>query len=70
MPLSQLLSVYRRFSKMLKNYKDKIANVFIIIDNSNENVQNPNHFLSVSDEKWILVNSFESGGLPIGLYAW
>lgn len=70
MPLSQLQSVYRRFSRMLKTFKDQIENVFILIDNSTSNITHPNHFLTVSSEKWILINSFESGGLPIGLYAW
>ena len=68
MPLSQLLSVYRRFSKMLKLNKDRISNVFILIDN--ENVTHPNHFLAVSEEEWTLLNSFDSGGTAVGLYGW
>lgn len=55
---------------MIQTFKDKIDNVFILIDNSSSNITHPNHFLSVSSEQWVLINSFESGGLPIGLYAW
>ncbi len=55
---------------MIKTHKDKIDNVFVIIDNSSDHISNPYHFLSASEEKWILISSFESGGLPIGLYAW
>lgn len=70
MPLSQLVSVYRRFSKMIRKYKDRISNVYILIDNNNAYLTHPNHFLSVSEEKWTIINSFESGGRPIGFYAW
>ena len=49
MPLSQLISVYKRFSKMITNNKDKIANVFILIDNNSSNLSHPSHFLSVSE---------------------
>ena len=48
-PLSQLVSVYKRFSKMIRKSKDKISNVFILIDNNSANISNPNHFLSISD---------------------
>ena len=44
--------------------------MFIVIDNSNSNLSNPSHFLAVSEEKWVVINSFESGGMPVGLYAW
>jgi hypothetical protein len=70
MPLSQLQSVYRRFSKMIRTHRDELDNVFILIDNSSENITNPNHFLRISDQKWVLLHSFESGGMPVGLYAW
>jgi hypothetical protein len=70
MPLPQLVSVYKRFSKMLKTHRERISNVFILIDNSSSNIQSPSHFLSISEEKWLLINSFESGGRPVGLYAW
>jgi len=33
MPLNQLLSVYRRFSKMIRTHKASIANVFVLVDN-------------------------------------
>ena len=52
-PLNQLISIYKRFSSMINEYKDSIDNVFIIID---RNITDKNHFLNVSSEKWTLVS--------------
>jgi len=55
---------------MIADNKNKISNVFIIINNDSAQITNRNHFLNISDEEWNLVASFESGGMPIGLYSW
>jgi len=55
---------------MIRKYKDRIANVFILIDNNSSHLTHPNHFLTISEERWTIINEFESGGRPVGLYAW
>ena len=55
---------------MIDKNRNKIANIFVIINNSPEEVASPFHFQAVSTEKWEQVAAFESGGLPIGLLAW
>jgi hypothetical protein len=69
-PLNQLSSIYKRFNKMIEKNKKSIANIFVIINNSPEDITSPFHFLRVSTENWVEITSFESGGLPIGLFGW
>ena len=57
-PLNQLKSIYRRFNKMIEKNKEKIANVFIIINSTPSEIISPNHFLTISSEKWEQVASF------------
>lgn len=43
---------------MIRDNKNKISNVFIIINNDPVQIMSRNHFLKVSDEEWNLVASF------------
>lgn len=52
---------------MISKNKQNIDNVFVIVDGD---VNNQNHFLRISKEKWTILDRFNNGGLQVCLLAW
>ena len=53
---------------MIDHYKQKIRNVFVLINA--EQTYNRNHFLRVSKEEWRIMGSFDNGGIEVNLVGW
>ena len=63
---NELISLFTRFAKLIRANYRKLENVYVFTTEHEK--YNRSHFLSISAMKWELVESFDNGGISIGLF--